>query len=748
MQTTEIRIQDYIGVIYRKKLVVVVAFLLIFGVSLYYAYITPAIYLSAATVRIDIRSLSTPTSKGGGGTAIVTSTTKSVDYYDRIFRTNIFKQEVIDSLKANTDAWVAIQRQNTDVASYVDKGLMLEADAIQTFFKITAVAPEPMIAYQLARISSELFQKRIKQIESESSQEGNVYLSEKIEVVRNKLEESNIQIQRFARDHGLVPTTEKEGGDQGVMDLQAKLDGIQIQRELTQTRLRRYYQRKQEILNQKDIKALNPNIDDTLQDFRRIATITDSLEMLRTDLTSSLGQTHPDIIEINKRIRDNQLREKEINARVGANVIGDNHEQLPSLQTRIVEAEQSLFELNSDAEYYEQKLKESNSQDSDEFSRALEFQRLMHAKALFESRYDALVQLQEEEQFQKATQSGGVKMIDPATFPDRPVPSTTPKKVMFGAIIGLTLGLGAAFLLEYMDSSLKTSEDVSRFLNIPLIGEIPKIKNAEDNQSVFSIFTKLVKPTKEETYNPRLITNFSPKEPIPESYRNVRTSLQYSFAADPLRCFVISSPNASEGKSLTTANLAIGFAQSGKKTLIVDTDLRRPMVHKIFGLTKEPGITDVLVNQVSLHEAIKPTAVEGLFILPAGHSTPNPGELIGSERMDELLIQLKQEMDIILMDSPPVIAAIDSAILGAKTQGVLLVFNMDETKREAASFCIEQIKRSGGNVIGGILNNIDVDRRYGYYYGNRYYYRYKYYSKYYYGEESTTTDGQNASKPV
>lgn len=743
MQTNEIRIQDYIGVIYRKKLVVVLSFLLIFGVSLYYAYITPAVYLSAATVSIDTRSLSTPTSKGG--TAIVTSTSKTVDYYERIFTTNIFRMEVTDSLKANTDAWVAIQRQNTTVASLVDNGLLLEADAVQTFFKITAVASEPMIAYQLARISSELFQKKIKQIESESSQEGNVYLSEKIEVVRDKLEESNIQIQRFAREHGIVPTVEKDGGDQGVMDLQTKLDVIQIQRELTQTRLRRYYQRKQEILNQKNIKILNPNLDDTLQEFRRIATLTDSLEMVRTDLTSTLGQTHPDVIEINKRIRDNQLREKEINSQIGVNAVGENQEQLPSLQTKIVEAEQSLFEMNSDVEYYEQKLKESNTQDSDEFSRELEFQRLMHAKALFETRYDALVQLQEEEQFQKATQSGGVKMIDPATFPNQPLPSTTPRKVLFGAIIGLSLGLGAAFLLEYMDSSLKTSEDVSRFLNIPLIGEIPRIKDIDGKKSFFSIFSLQGKPGKEESYNPRLITNFSPKEPIPESYRNVRTSLQYSFAADPLRCFVISSPNASEGKSLTTANVAIGFAQSGKKTLIIDTDLRRPVIHKIFGLVKEPGITDVLINQVSLHEAIKPTAVEGLYILPAGHSTPNPGELIGSDRMNELLAQLKQEMDIILMDSPPVIAAIDSAILSAKTQGVLLVFNMDETKREAASFCIEQIKRSGGNVIGGILNNIDVDRRYGYYYGNRYYYRYKYYSKYYYGEESKATDGQTVS---
>ena len=171
------------------------------------------------------------------------------------------------------------------------------------------------------------------------------------------------------------------------------------------------------------------------------------------------------------------------------------------------------------------------------------------------------------------------------------------------------------------------------------------------------------------------------------------------------------------------------FAQSGKKTLIIDTDLRRPVIHKIFRLPKNPGITDVLVGQIHWNEAIRQTDIDNLFVLPAGTSPPNPGEMIGSQRMTEILDILKEHMDFIILDTPPVVAAIDAAVLGAKTQGIILVLNMEETKRDSAKFSIEQIERAGGKVLGGLLNNVDVNRRYGYYY-NQYYYRYKYYGNY------------------
>jgi tyrosine-protein kinase Etk/Wzc len=730
MQTQEIRLQDYIGVVYRKKWTVILSFVMVLGISLYYAISTPPVFISSATVKIDTRTLNT---RGDG--AVVQTSVQPVEYYDRIFKTGIFKKEVLDTLSADMGIWVIAQRENVLLADLVEHNLKLETDEVQTFFRITATASHPELAYRLAQVSSQLFQKRLIEIESESMRDTDNYLDEQLNKIRTRLEETEIQIQNFAREHGLVPNldTSNKKGAQDFLSIQFRLEELELTRELTQTKLRRYYQRREEILNQAPIKTPGSNFDATLKEIRVIAAEMDSLEALRGNLTRKLGQTDERVIAINKQLRDLKARQDEINTQVKVSAPTNDSNLLPLLQTKIVEAEQALFELSTDAEYYEQKIREFAADNSDIINHELELQRLLRSKELFETSYNSLIQFSEEQQFRRATQSGGVKMIDPANRPTAPMPSTVPKKVLFGAILGLSLGLGAAFLLEYMDTSLKSSEDVTRFLSIPLIGEIPKIKDEAAAASLLMGFLPWKTVKREETYNARLITNFSPKEPIPEAYRNVRTSLQFTFVDDPLRCFVISSPNASEGKSLTTSNLAIGFAQAGKKTVIIDTDLRRPVIHKIFGLTKEPGITDVLANHVSLRSALQPTGIDGLFILPAGQSTPNPGELIGSHRMDEVLNELKQEMDVVLLDSPPVIAAIDAAILGAKTQGILLVFNMDETKREAAKYCIEQIERAGSKVIGGLLNNIDVDRRYGYYYSYRYYYRYKYYSKYYYG---------------
>lgn len=725
MQGNEIRLQDYIGVIYRKKWVLAFFFVIVLGIALYDAFRTPPIYISSATVKIDTRTLST----SGTGIA-VRSVAQSVDYYDRIFRTGIFRSEVLDSLSAD-EAFIIAQRENLSLEDLIEKNLSLNADAVQSFFKITARANNPDLAYRLADISSHLFQKRLIDIESESMVESDVYLDEQIELLRNKLDTKEVEIQNFAREHGLVPGRLNSEGNADFVTVQAKLDEIEFQRQLTAIKLRIYRQRRDDITRQKYITNDTDRLFDQIdQEIRMVGNKADSLGSLHATLQSSLGQTHPDVIEINKQLQDIRLREEEIYAQVAQTILPQEQNLLPNLTAKILAGEESMFELNTEAEYYDDRIRRyATESNMDRVSNELLLQRMVRSKDLYNTNYNVLIQLKEESQFKKATQSGGVKMIDPANRPNAPVPSTASRKILFGAVLGISLGLGAVFLLEYMDTSLKSSEEISRFLQIPLLGEIPKI---DDNKPAYRWLRFLPDPkSKEEGYNTRLVAYFDPKDPIVESYRNIRTSLLFTFTSgDPLQAFVVSSPNPSEGKSLTTANLATVFAQSGKKTLVIDTDLRRPVIHKIFRLPKEPGITDVLVKDVPWEEAIRQTDIENLYILPAGSSPPNPGELIGSQRMRDLLEIFKENMDIVILDSPPVIAAIDAAVIGAQTQGIMLVLNMEETKRDSAKFSIDQIERAGSKILGGLLNNVDVNRRYGYYY-NQYYYRHKYYGNYY-----------------
>lgn len=723
MQPSEIRLQDYISVVYRKKWAVLISFVLVLGISMYYAVSKPPVYTSSATIKIDLQTVNL---RSDGG-AVVQNITQPVEYYDRIFRTGIFQKEVLDTLSSDVHVRLIARDEQVDLGTLIGGSLSL-SDAGQGFFRIVVTASHPELTYRLADVTSRLFQKRCREIERENLQDADTYLDEQLNLLRTKLEQSEIDLQRFLRENGLVEIGSKVKGNRDLNQLQTEIEKIQLSQELTNAKLRAYRRKRDELMGADQLAAAEKDLDEIRAN---VATI-DSLSVIRATLLKSRETKDPEVVRLDQQIAQKRHRNLEIETRLmDAKPKSDTTNLLPILQAKIVDGENGLFEMSTDAEYYQQKMREFGQAHPDMLDQELELNRLTRAKELVESAYNMLIQRREEQNFAKAMQTGGVKMIDPARLPDAPSPSNAPKQILFGAVLGLSLGLGAAFLLEYMDTSLKSAEDVTRFLALPLMGEIPRIKPPSESRSR-GLFSLNGRAEREVGYNSRLISNFSPKEPIPEAYRALRTNLQFAFLDEPLRGFVISSPGASEGKSLTTANLGIGFAQSGKKTLIVDTDLRRPVMHKIFDVPREPGITDVLLGQVGLLQAIQPTTIDGLFVLTAGQSSPNPGELINSQRMLETLERLKQEMEIVLLDSPPIIAAIDASVLGTKTQGLLLVFHMDETKREAARYSLEQLRKAGVHIIGALLNNIDVDKRYGYSYGYRYYYRYRYY---YYAED-------------
>jgi len=738
LQSSEIRLQDYISVFYRKKWAVISSFVLVTGVSLYSVLTKPPVFTSSAVVQIETRTLN-PDGE------VVQDITQSVQYYARIFGTGIFQREVVDSLTANVRTWETVEQNQRNLTELVRDNLVLQPDNVQRFFRISASAHGPMLAFRMADISSRLFERRLQEIESQTIQDSDAYLDDQISVLQTEVEEIEITIRQFLNENALDNLSGEISGNQDFTELQQKLTEVRLLEELTRAKLKSYRRKREELLSRNSIFP-ETDIAGILREIRAMASQNDSLEALRKSLLARFDETHPEIMALSSQIENNSLRGLEIEAQQTRTTITEDEDSLlPMLQENIRVAANQLFELNTDADYYEFRIRKFADENpnlfDEELDKELEYARLQRSKELYETTYNLLIQRREEQRFRLAMQTGNIKVIDPANLPADPIPTNAPRQILFGALIGLSLGLGAAFLLEYMDSSLKSSDDVTRFLDLPLMGENPKIKTAgPERNGVFAMF-KGNKDDKDPGYETKLIYSFSPKEPIPEAYRNIRTSLQFSSADEPLRCFTITSPNPSEGKSLTSANLAIGYAQAGKRVLLIDTDLRRPVIHKIFGVDREPGITDVLAGQVDVVEAMRPVQIKGsetLHVIPAGQSAPNPGELISSQKMDAVLEQVKDQMDIVLMDSPPVIAAVDAAILGNKTQGVLLIFHMDQTKRESAKYCIDQLARAGARVIGGVLNNIDVDRRYGYYYSYRYYYRYKYY---YDSDESKSPPG-------
>ncbi len=297
-------------------------------------------------------------------------------------------------------------------------------------------------------------------------------------------------------------------------------------------------------------------------------------------------------------------------------------------------------------------------------------------------------------------------VIEEASLPTVPVGPQWKKQVLLAAAVGLVLATGAAFLLEYLDDTVKSPDDATRTMGLTTVGAISRI--AGDNPA------------------DKLITVRHPKSPIAEAYRVMRTNLHFSSLDRPLKSLVVTSPNPVEGKSTTLANLGVVMAQAGKSVVLVDSDLRRPMLHKIFQLQNKEGLTSVLLqDEPSLDGHLQETGIENLRVLTSGPLPPNPSELLGSQKMRQLIEHLKDRADVILFDTPPAIPVTDAAVLAAQADGVLLVADAGRTRRNMARQAVESLRQVGANLLGVALNRLSPRSAGGYYY----YYYYYYYSE-------------------
>lgn len=214
----------------------------------------------------------------------------------------------------------------------------------------------------------------------------------------------------------------------------------------------------------------------------------------------------------------------------------------------------------------------------------------------------------------------------------------------------------------------------------------------------------------------KLVAKYDPKSPISEQYRTIRTNILYSGVDNEIRSLMVTSSGPGEGKSTTTANLAVVFAQQGKTVLLIDADLRKPTVHYTFKLTNTIGLTSILTNQIDFMEAINKTDESNLYILPSGPIPPNPSELLGSKAMQHFLNKAMEEFDLIIFDTPPVLAVTDAQILGNLCQGTILVVSSGKTEKDSLLKTKELLTATNGKLLGVVLNNKKVDRKGSYYY--------------------------------
>ena len=341
----------------------------------------------------------------------------------------------------------------------------------------------------------------------------------------------------------------------------------------------------------------------------------------------------------------------------------------------------------------------------------------------------------------EAAQAGQIQIVDPAEVPGSPISAGRRAKLLFALVIGLALGVIAAYVVENRRSVIRRRDDLERAISLPSLALVPQIRMSNGHGGGFLSRGLLpaagrLLPRRGRNGNglalssnpaAELVTFSDARSGGAEAYRTLRTNLLFSAAVGALRRLVVTSPGPAEGKSTTAANLAVAFAQQGHRVLIVDCDLRRSRLHKMMEVSQSPGLTNVLVGSNSIAEAIKPTRIERLMLMPSGALPPNPAELLGSDRMRKLLDTLAESYDTVILDTPPLLAASDAAIISRMADGALVVVRAGRTERSALESAIQQLATVGARVLGTVLNDPDAEipkyaKYYSYYYNGEYEY--------------------------
>jgi non-specific protein-tyrosine kinase len=305
-------------------------------------------------------------------------------------------------------------------------------------------------------------------------------------------------------------------------------------------------------------------------------------------------------------------------------------------------------------------------------------------------------------QISQAKESSNLIQIEEAQPNSIPIRPRTSTNTLLAIVVGAMLAIGIVFLIEYLDDTIKSPQDIAADTDLSTLGTIAVIRS--------------------DTPDDRLITHRTPRDPISEAYRVLRTNLSFSAVDDNLHTVLVTSSSPSEGKSTSAANLGVVIAQTGKRVIIVDSDLRRPVQHKIFGVTNNQGLTTaILDNRTPVSYHIQPTKIPDLQVMPSGPIPPNPAELLNSQRMEQVLAELKTIADVVIFDTPPVLSVADASILASKTDGVLLVAEAKGTKRHALMESVNRLRASNAHIFGVVVNKFDPGRS-GYYYKYQYYY--------------------------
>ncbi len=416
-------------------------------------------------------------------------------------------------------------------------------------------------------------------------------------------------------------------------------------------------------------------------------------------LRTQFGASFPKLVEIDNQLKQLQAECDEENDRLSLKL---KSEYLAALRREKL--------LNAALD--EQKKK------SNELNRgAVQYDIVRRDAETYRSVYEGLLQKMKEAGVSVGLRSNNVRIVDSAWAPTVPVSPNIPRSMEIGLILGLLAGLGLAFILESLDNTVRTPEQALAIANAPSLGVVPLGSTTGSSRD-----RKLAWKSSTAREAMSLVTLAEPQSDISEGYRSLRTAILLSSFKGPPKLLLVTSPLPGEGKTTTAVNTAVVLAQKGSRVLLIDCDLRRPTIHKIFDIPSQPGLSDFLAGVADANTLICPTSLANLSVIPAGAIPPQPAELLGSVVMRNCLTRWRQEYDFILIDSPPVLSVTDAVLLSAEVDSVLLVLRAGHTTKTALRRTCDILGQVNAKILGTVLNGLDVHAsEYQYYYYGKYY---------------------------
>lgn len=555
---------------------------------------------------------------------------------------------------------------------------------------------DPRLAAEVANTIANTFIEQNIKARFDSTMQAADWLSKQLADLQIKVETSQTRLIEYQKEHGIVGTDDKQNltfeklNELGKQLTQAQADRIQ-----------------KESLYQ-IAKGTNPDaLASVLQD-PALATLWQQQTQLQTQyaqLRTQLGSEYPKVLEVQNQL--NQI----------------NKAYQEELQTGVLRVQNEYYTAVKREQMLKAALDEQTAVANQLDENAIEYRILKQEADSNRQLYDGLLEKLKEASLAAGLNSSNIRIVDKARIPLFPARPNVPRNMLFAVLLGLVGGLAVAFALEAVDTTVRTPDQVQSVSGLPVMAVIPFKADTGGAKAQGAGSRLLLTAKQSSTRAGALVCYLEPQSEISEAYRTLRTSILLSSAGHPPQVLLFTSALPQDGKTMTSVNTAFVMAKQGKRVLLVDADLRRPSIHKVFGLRPEVGLSNVLSGGANWKDVVQPTMEATLFLLPSGPLPPHPSELLGSGLMQDLIREWRKEYDHIIVDSPPVLSVTDAVLLAVQADMVTLVVRSGQTTMGAVRHARDLLLQLKAPLRGIVLNAVDLqspDYYYYYYSGSKY----------------------------